>query len=51
MIVPQDLGSARNGAISTKSKLGAALLGKAEKDTVSVCTRIGVLSYYIKEVY
>lgn len=51
LIVPSDLGSAKNGAISTKSKVGEALLGKAEGDTVSVNTRIGILSYLIKEVY
>lgn len=51
LIVPKDLGSARNRAVSTRSRLGAALLGKTEGDTVSVQTQRGVLSYYIKEVY
>lgn len=51
LIVPGDLGSARNGAVSTRSRVGKALIGKAEGDTVSVNTRIGVLSYVIKEVY
>lgn len=51
LIVPGDLGSARNGAVSTRSVVGEALLGKAEGDTVSVNTRVGVLSYIVKEVY
>lgn len=51
LIVPADLGSAMNKAVSIKSKVGEALLGKVVGDTVSVKTRVGVLSYVVEEVY
>lgn len=50
LLVPEGLGSAKIGAVSTISPVGAALLGKKEKDILIVKTISGDLTYTIEEV-
>lgn len=50
-IVPRSLGSAKIGAISESSSVGAALLGRHTGDIVTVTTIQGNISYCVEEVY
>lgn len=51
LYVPEELGYSQCGAISGKSIVGSAILGKSKGDTVSVKTLSGTIDYIIKEVY
>ena len=50
LIVPPELADAENGALSSKSQLGAKLLNRRKGAEIEVVTSIRSLSYILKEV-